>query len=316
MASAEDVALKPDPVLSTTEVGALFDVHPSTVKRWCDRGDLSFERTEGGHRRIPLSQVLRRARSEGQVLPLSAFGSDAGTVWLAGRAAEERDFGPTQALLRRWLEGSALDRISDFLVHLCAESDAELPLIFDSGIRDLMEAVGARWADGRMGSGVEHQVSEAMTGALHRIRRLAAREGSGRPGSDPERVALVGCAEGERHVLGARCVRIALELEGWEVRFLGADVPLEEWITLQREYGARLLCISYSRMRCHADLLRATRLLASAYDSQRSYALALGGAARVEAPPSGAWPFSDLRFFPDTAGLASWLEAAPDAVGG
>ena len=126
-------------------------------------------------------------------------------------------------------------------------------------------------------------------------------------GRRPAPVALVGCAEGERHDLGARCVRLVLEDRGWRVRFLGADVPLEEWSALQRETRAGLVAVSFSCIRAPADVLRCVRRLSAEYDAARPYALVMGGGAtpELELPPRS--PFRDLRYFTDTAGLLRWL---------
>jgi excisionase family DNA binding protein len=36
--------------LTSTEAASLLDVHPSTVKRWCNDGELDSELTPGGQR--------------------------------------------------------------------------------------------------------------------------------------------------------------------------------------------------------------------------------------------------------------------------
>jgi len=297
-----------DPLLSTTEVGELFDVHASTVKRWCDREDLAFTRTEGGHRRIPLSAALRLARKRRRDLPLLGFEARAAEVWSAREAAREDDLEPTRRLLLRLVGEDELPRVRDVLVHLGSDESIDLAALLDRGLRPVMREVGERWERGEVTPGVEHMVSETMVGALHQLRESGGRGPAHAPGS----VALVGSLEGERHDVGARCVRVLLERSGWEVRFLGADVPMEEWAVLQRSYGARMICVSLSQLRGQADALRCVRRLADTYDRERPYVLALGGAARVDAPPEGSWPFTALRFFPGVSGFAAWLGEAAD----
>lgn len=304
----EDIDLEVDPVLSTTEVGELFDVHASTVKRWCDRGELDFGRTQGGHRRIPLSQVLRRARETEASLPLLDFGERAGAVWHASQAARERDFRATRHLALELLGSDELQGMSDLFRHQGRDRAVDLHGLLDDGLRPVMTEVGERWERGAIGPGTEHMVSEVVADLLHRLRATPGTRGAA--ARSPASVALVGAVEGERHALGARCVRVALERAGWEVRFLGPDVPMEEWATLQRAYGARLVGVSFSRMRSRADLLRCTRRLAEAYDAAHPYVLALGGGARVDGPPEGPWPFTAVRFFPGVTPFASWLGEA------
>lgn len=44
-------------VLTSSEVGRLFNVHSDTVTRWARQGHLASIRTLGGHRRFSLVQV-------------------------------------------------------------------------------------------------------------------------------------------------------------------------------------------------------------------------------------------------------------------
>jgi len=47
-----------EPLLTPSEVAALFRVDPKTVTRWAKAGKLSAIRTLGGHRRFRESEVL------------------------------------------------------------------------------------------------------------------------------------------------------------------------------------------------------------------------------------------------------------------
>ena len=68
--------------LSLTEAGELLGVHPSTLRRWADAGDVPHFRTPGGHRRfrtIDLVALLERGRTvdlppRSEVLVQSAVG--------------------------------------------------------------------------------------------------------------------------------------------------------------------------------------------------------------------------------------------------
>lgn len=326
MSTADDIRpavdLDPDPTLSTTQVGDLFEVHPSTVKRWCERGELAFHRTEGGHRRIRLSDALRRGPEGALARELAAFEGAAGSVWLAEQAAgSDRDFEPARGLAEAWLQGRDFHRIKELLVYLGKTHPGLLPQLLDAVTREIMRGVGQWWEEGHLGVGGEHLASETLTEALFQLRSdLAPPDGTGtdRP------VSLVGCAEGERHVLGANAVRLLLEQRGWQVRFLGADVPVDSWEDLQKEYDAGLVCISYSSLRGWGDVVRTVRRLGEAYDPARPYALALGGGmvrpelrpgvGGSDRPPSedlgilpASPPFDALRVFPGTAEFVDWL---------
>src|SRR5919107_6359167 len=49
----------PAKFLTTRRLARLWLVSEATVKRWADTGQLKSARTAGGHRRFPLSEVLR-----------------------------------------------------------------------------------------------------------------------------------------------------------------------------------------------------------------------------------------------------------------
>lgn len=49
----------PEPLLTPSEVAALFRVNPKTVTRWARAGKLHAIRTLGGHRRFRASEIRR-----------------------------------------------------------------------------------------------------------------------------------------------------------------------------------------------------------------------------------------------------------------
>ncbi|WP_164019448.1 cobalamin B12-binding domain-containing protein [Pyxidicoccus trucidator] len=112
-------------------------------------------------------------------------------------------------------EGTVLDA-----VHRYMERGGATFLV-DSLARPVMEAVGERWCDGRATVAEEHAASELLRELLtHLLPGLAWHQGGPR--------AVVTCAPGERHLLGARLVSQVLALDGWHVRFLGADTPARD----------------------------------------------------------------------------------------
>ena len=54
-----------DPLLSLGEAAQRLGVHPATVRRWADRGDIEVHLTAGGHRRFRLSAVQGMLEKQG-----------------------------------------------------------------------------------------------------------------------------------------------------------------------------------------------------------------------------------------------------------
>lgn len=52
-----------DRYLTPAEVSRIFRVTPRTITSWCENGKLKHYKTPGGHRRIPLEEVLRYVRA-------------------------------------------------------------------------------------------------------------------------------------------------------------------------------------------------------------------------------------------------------------
>lgn len=55
--NTQDNRLEPDPLLTTAEVAALFQVAAKTVSGWGKSGSLPSIRTPGGHRRYRQSVI-------------------------------------------------------------------------------------------------------------------------------------------------------------------------------------------------------------------------------------------------------------------
>lgn len=56
--------------LSPGETARILGVTPATLRGWTNRGKLRAETTDGGHRRYPVSEVLRLAKKNGIELTL------------------------------------------------------------------------------------------------------------------------------------------------------------------------------------------------------------------------------------------------------
>ena len=109
---------------------------------------------------------------------------------------------------------------------------------------DLLQAsqyeVGRRWQTNRISVAREHMataVTQAVLTMLYgRLDLPARRRGT---------VVVTG-VEGERHQIGAQMVADFLEADGWDVRFLGTQMPHAGILDTIEEEGARLVDISAS----------------------------------------------------------------------
>ena len=263
-----------EPMLTSSETAEFLAVHASTVKRWCNDGELPFETTSGGHRRIRLEDALAFAGAREIVTVLSPFHPYEAHVWEALQEVRQGD--SLERLLQLamgWIARGRVRRVGLLFDVLAREPSVSFCRFIDEGVRRLMERVGTAWAEGRLRVGEEHLVTQTMTEAL--LRLDAQRAATPRSGAAP--VAVVGTLEGNQHHLGALAVRLLLERQGWEVCYPGPDVPVEDFGALQRSREATLVCISLPPPAAAGDAARVVRVLGATYDASRPYALALGG---------------------------------------
>lgn len=283
--------------LTTTQVAQLLSVHASTVKRWCNEAELTFDKTEGGHRRIHLNDVLELANSRGLSSYLSTFSPYESHVWSAVQTAvNEGDFSRIHALAMGWLHRGHLRRIGELFFELGRHSEITFPEFCDRGLRGFMIEIGETWRSGRLRVGEEHMVTEALVETLFRLRPELGRSAPEGEGAAP--IAIVGSMEGDRHHIGALCGRLLLERAGWDVYYLGADVPVEDFAAIQNSRQAELVCVSFAPPNTAADMKRCIRILSEFYDEDKPFTLVLGG--DVSDTPfleDLDVPFASLAFF-------------------
>lgn len=306
--------------LTSREAARLLDVHESTVKRWCNAGELRYSTTRGGHRRIELDELMQFARGMRIPAPLLVFHPYEAAVHHAmAQARRRRDFASLSALALEWALGDRPELIEALFRQLGTLPDMSLSLLFDELLGTLMRSVGDAWRAGRIGVGDEHYSTQVVIDALHHLRttlQMTHQSGVDSESPAPGRrlrpmSAVIACAEGDQHELGAMCVRILLEQRGWRVYYLGANVPIEETAAFQKKQRAELVCISFVPPRAPTDARRTVRLLADMYDSYAPYALGLGGSGLEGADADwGETPFRDLQAFGRLGDFDAWLGEA------
>ena len=293
-------------LVSSRQAANLLGVHESSIKRWCNDGDMACEYTAGGHRRITLREIMEFARRQNMDCLLLPFGSDALMIW--NGANELKSGRPADVLrvkLREWLMHAENARVQA-LFQLCRSLDIRTPVLFDRLLGGVMAEIGDSWARGAFEVGEEHRVSECVIDLLY---SLKAEIGS-RNGRAERRTAVVGCGAEEDHVLGALMIRILLLERGWDVVYLGRNVPEEDLLLYQRRHAAELVCVSMSSRREPAEIAGYVRSLVSLRRADIPFDLILGGsgASSVE----NSFFFSErngvVKLFSECADFTDWLD--------
>ena len=136
-----------------------------------------------------------------------------------------------------------------------------------------LEALGEAWAAGRVSVAGEHMASSAVQ------RRLGqALEAAGSAEGRGPRV-VVGLPPGGRHELGALAFAVAARRAGLHVTYLGADLPLDDWLAAAGNAAAAVIGVVTARDR-NAAMAVARRLL----EARPALIVAVGGRAAQAAP--------------------------------
>src|SRR5438552_814216 len=139
--------------------------------------------------------------------------------------------------------------------------------------------VGRLWQARRLSVAQEHLATEISRSVMGQLQpHLPFRRTNGKR-------AVVACVEGELHDLGARMVADFLEMAGFEVAYLGANVPDEHLAQLVRERRPDLVALSATTT-SHAPALRRAIGVVRAVEGSR-IPIAAGGQLLVRKPDLG-----------------------------
>lgn len=146
-------------------------------------------------------------------------------------------------------------------------------------VRDAQREIGRLWEENRISVAQEHRATAIAQLTLAHLYDLAER------GTPNGHRVVVACVTGEQHDFPARLVADALDLAGFDVHFLGADVPADDLVTLVTTERPALVALS-ATMGFNTKALRdAVRRLREAAPG---VVIAVGGAAGVECGETGA----------------------------
>jgi MerR family transcriptional regulator, light-induced transcriptional regulator len=224
---------------SPRNVALALGVGESTVKRWCDLGLLEFERTAGGHRRLPLQEVLAFARAQGMnVVHPAALGLAAN-----GRRGTEEH---VVSVLFEHLARGDQER-STRLLNSTFLAGAPVERIFDGLVAPAMERIGNAWARGQLEIYQERRACEIVSRALVDLGSLAAPR-RGAP------TAIGGTLSGDPFSLATLMVETTLRHSGFQARSLGVSIPSQSFVAALDMESPRVLWLSVGAERGHPDL--------------------------------------------------------------
>lgn len=263
------------------EAAARSGVNVATLRAWERRYQVvAPHRTSAGYRLYDDAAIAR----------LKAMQQLIGTGWRARQAAEEvtrlgavvspdlpqktdaerTESSGSSPLIHDLIEAArGLDPAGTEQALDEAFARSSFEAVLDGVVTPALEEIGRSWASGTLDVAGEHAASQAVQRRLAAIFDLAAR------GDEPAMV-LVGLPPGCRHELGALAFAIAARRRGLGVIYLGADVPVESWVSALRQTGARAIAIGVPTS---ADVEPARAVLAAVRATELRVVCLLGGRA-------------------------------------
>ncbi|MDF3066602.1 MAG: 5-methyltetrahydrofolate--homocysteine methyltransferase [Polyangiaceae bacterium] len=175
----------------------------------------------------------------------------------------------TERYVRAQLAGERSEALA--IVHEALASGFSVPAVHLELIQAAQYEIGRLWENNLISIAEEHQataISQLALAVLFDKLPRARRNG--------KRV-LLACVEGELHDMGSRIVADFLEMDGYEVRLLGANVPAKSLAERVTAYAPDLVALS-ATMSFHLSALE--RAVAAIRGSeQRAVPILVGGRA-------------------------------------
>ncbi|TWT76128.1 Helix-turn-helix domain protein [Posidoniimonas polymericola] len=221
-------------LLSPKQIARALDVSESSIKRWCDGGLIRAEHTAGGHRRVPMSELLDfLKRTDRRVVEPAAIGLVA------------------PATVRRPCLAGAVDR---FTAAITAGEEAtarqigvELAVarvgmaeLCDAVLAPAMHRVGALWETGQVSIYQERRACGIVEQTLVDLQNLC------QPPEPDAPLAIGASTAGDYYSLPNDMTRLVLSDLGWRATSLGENIPLASLADAVQSERPKVVWISCS----------------------------------------------------------------------
>jgi excisionase family DNA binding protein len=281
--------------LSPRELADALGVSESSLKRWVDAGKIVAFRTEGGHRRIALSEAVRFIRATHAPIARPEL---LGMPEIA--VAHQGALGGSERLLDYLLEGDVVGARGWLLARYLAGSPiAELA---DGPIKEAMHALGELWLHEERGVFVEHRGTDACIQAVAHLRNMIEA-----PANAP--LAIGAAPEDDPYILPAYLATMVTTVAGLRTVNLGPDTPLSALQQAVEHHRPRLVWMSATAPLNPARARAISRWLVSL----RPTVTVVGGqhsAALVSSQPG----LQRLETMSELAHLASQIASPPSVA--
>lgn len=206
--------------------------------------------------------------------------------------------GPHRRLLLEYLEAVLDNRGEEASERLLAAAASGVPAaaLYEQVLAPAQREIGRMWHGAEINVAEEHRATAIALAAMARLRERF------RPETRANRRVVAVTPAGDLHEVGLRAVADSFAMAGWEVDYLGANVPHHDVVRILAAQPADLLAISVGsplHLRSAAELIAAV----AAEPELAGIPVVIGGAA-LDAEPE-LWR---------ELGAAAYASSGPEAV--
>lgn len=255
-------------LLTPKQVSRAIDVSESSIKRWCDKGEIPTHCTAGGHRRIALSTVLNLVRQgKHRLVNPEALGLPA-TSGQTLRVVERARENLTEALLAG-NEARCRQMVIDLFL-----AEHNVGAICDEVIAASFVEIGNRWSCGEVEVYQERRGCEIVLQIMRELRALLP------PVDEHALLAMGGAPSGDQYSLGTTMAEVVLRDAKWKAVSLGDNLPFCTMDAAIRHHQPRLFWLSCSHIENPAAFLEGYNALYEEFNTD--VAFVVGGRAVTE----------------------------------
>jgi len=222
--------------VSPRQVAQAIGVSESSLKRWCDKGDLLTARTAGGHRRLPVDHVVQFLRQTGHPLirpELLGLPSNTGQVpTITDRAA-------TQIIEALTAGDEEQCRRIVFNLYLNGGTICE---ICDRVLAPAFHEIGECWGCNEMEVYQERLACGFCLRILAELRSVIPAPAEDSP------LAIGATPQCDPFMLPTAMVELVFRQTGWRAQSLGSRLPFSSLVAAIKELQPQIFWLSVSHI--------------------------------------------------------------------
>ena len=231
------------------QVASALSVSESSVKRWCDRGDIRTDRTIGGHRRIPLDFLLEflEATNRRIVNPV-AIGFERSDGKLSRISTNQVHQTELLAQFEKSLISGAESECRRIISSWYA-SQGGIASLADNLLSPAFRTIGEQWKSGQIDIYQERRGCEISRRLVFELRRLLPEPTAMAP------LAMGGTPPGDQYQISTLLTEMVFREQGWRTESLGSNIPFDSLLSAARKHMPRIFWLSISHVQDNKSFL-------------------------------------------------------------